>query len=524
MKRLILICLCLCSPACFAVTYVSQSGGTFSGGAACNAQTAISVATFNAGTEAAGGVYYLCGTITTGLTLNSSGAAGNVITLRWDTGARISQSVAQAININNQSYWLFDGLVACGPGTACNTVEAANPTGYATGQAGIIEATANGSALANQNATSQAFTGCTSSSCHDIEIRNLIIRNLYQHTLTSDATANIDGGAYTFQCSGCGGVVSIHDSDLHDGGNQINIASTAGGMTLNVYNNDFWHDNWGIAPTGTGTRTVNIYNNHFHDASNWDTVSDAFHHNAIHEFLATSHGTDSTALNVYNNISDGNWGSCCTTAIGIFVDTGGFSTPSNQYYFNNVCVQHAGDTSPCAVISGITTLVANNTMLGDCANNDNTYGLSVGATSTGVTVKNNIIQCYSQYVQLNSGATITSWDYNTYGNNPFPSGAGAWDCNGTGYSTFATWKSGCTYDTNGQQNNTLSLTSAGVPLIGSVVISAGTNLTSLGITALNSDIAGTARPSSTAWNTGAYQTALVTDGFRFIGVLRGVVR
>ena len=40
---------------------------------------------------------------------------------------------------------------------------------------------------------------------------------------------------------------------------------------------------------------------------------------------------------------------------------------------------------------------------------------------------------------------------------------------------------------------------------GSAAIGKGANLTSLGITALNSDAAGTARPSSGGWDIGAFQ-------------------
>ena len=177
----------------------------------------------------------------------------------------------------NRAYLLFDGGIPCGPGSGCDAVEAANQTGYATGQAGIIEATANGSALANQNPTSQAFYGCNG--CHDIELRNLILRNLYIHSTLSDSTNNADAGAFIFNCQCNGGTISIHDSVIHDTGNAIRFISTDGGTPIyNVYNNDFYHDNWAVENSGSSgsPRTLNLYNNHFHDAYTWDTTADSF--------------------------------------------------------------------------------------------------------------------------------------------------------------------------------------------------------------------------------------------------------
>ena len=143
----------------------------------------------------------LCGTFTTPLTINGSGRSGNVIEILWDTGTRISVPDNQIINLNgNNGYLLFDGGIACGQGTPCDSIEAANNNTYVPGQTGIIEATANGSQLPNQNVTTQAFYNC--SGCHDIEIRNLIVRNLYVHSLFSDQTSSADTGNFTFQCSG----------------------------------------------------------------------------------------------------------------------------------------------------------------------------------------------------------------------------------------------------------------------------------------------------------------------------------
>ena len=111
--------------------------------------------------------------------------------------------------------------------------------------------------------------------------------------------------------------------------------------TMNIYNIDFYRNDWALEYSGDGPRTLNFHDNHCHDASNWDTSSDYFHHNCVHSYMNTN--TDSIATNFYNNLSDGNWGSCCTTAIGLFTET---DSPSNFNVFNNVALQYPGNLAP----------------------------------------------------------------------------------------------------------------------------------------------------------------------------------
>ena len=213
--------------------YVAQTSAGSANGTSCG--NAYSMATFNTSGNwgsgstqiGAGTVVHFCGTITTPPNIHGSGSAGNVIEFLWETGARISVPFGVIFTLSNSSnsYLLFDGGIPCGPVTNCDSVEASNQTTYATGQAGIIEATANGSALANQNTSTQVINGCDG--CHDIEVRNIIIRNLYIHSLLSDGTNGADSGNNVFDCdsgstNGCAaGVISFHDSTIHDTGNAI---------------------------------------------------------------------------------------------------------------------------------------------------------------------------------------------------------------------------------------------------------------------------------------------------------------
>jgi hypothetical protein len=55
-------------------------------------------------------------------------------------------------------------------------------------------------------------------------------------------------------------------------------------------------------------------------------------------------------------------------------------------------------------------------------------------------------------------------------------------------------------------SSTLSLSATFAPSAGSPAIGAGANLSSLGVGALDTDIAGNVRPSSGTWDAGVYQT------------------
>ena len=529
MKRLLLLLLVMCAvPAFSATVFVAQTAGTFSGGSACNGQTAESVATFNSGTETAGNIYYLCGVITTSPSLNGSGTSGNVITMRWDTGARISQPVATGININGSaSFWLFDGLVPCGPGTACASTEESSLTGYGSWQGGIIEATANGSALANQSTPSTGFTGCNG--CHDIEIRNLIVRNLYVHSSLTDGTNNADAQVFTWTCLGgsacAAGIISIHDSNIHDNGNAINIDVTSG-TTVNIFNDDFYRNNWAIGNSGNGTRTVNIHDNAGHDVNNWDTTADTFHHNFLHNFTNVS--SDSLALNLYNNFTYGNFG-CCTTAQLAFTEV---VNPANFFVYNNVTLEDCSNAEPIpgyedALTSGPAQTIVNNTFIGCITTPSNDWAIEL--SGTGGVFENNVIQGYGQYVVVESGYTFTALDFNTYGPQGI-TGVNAWQFGSTGANSFSAWKTACACDSHGQQNANLNVNSNGVQQTGSVIIGSGTNLTTLGISTLDSattagnTIAAVARPSTGAWDAGAYEFGSssgpsAVTGLKAIGVI-----
>ena len=124
--------------------------------------------------------------------------------------------------------------------------------------------------------------------------------------------------------------------------------------------------------------------------------------------------SNSVATNVYNNLSDGNWGNCCTTATQLFIDAGtGYPIPNNVNVFNNVAIQYGTNTAPAWEYGAATGLFANNTAIGVATTPSNVN--PVVLYGNGITFENNVLQNYGQYVVAQPGTTFTVIDYNTYG-------------------------------------------------------------------------------------------------------------
>jgi hypothetical protein len=486
--------------------YIAQSGAGAGNGQDC--ADALPVSFFNSsgnwGTSSSqigpGTVVHLCGTISTQLLIQGSGVSGKVIEILWQPGAKLSQPANSLVNLNGHSYLLFDGGSPCGPGTSCSTSDSGT---------GIIEATNNGSApLGNHSTNVMAFVG----SGGFIEIRNLIIRNLYRHTSASDSTANADGGNLVIKCYTCSGDLSIHDSTIHDSGNTISLEFFSNSPTVDIYKNYFYNYNWAIENSGNGVRTVKIHDNHFGSTTNWDTTNDQYHHNAIHSYMNVM--TDSLGLFIYNNLADGDVGTCCATSTLLFND-GDF--PNNEQVFNNVIVQSCNANRAPALRVGSSNVtnsygsVVNNTFVGCSTTSSNIEAIELSGTN--ITLQNNAIQGFGQYILANNGVKFAKLDNNAYGP-PGQSGNPPWQCGSTGASTLAQWRTACLGDANAISSTNLGVSSVGVPSATSVLSTVGASLAtqchSAGLNMLCYDTSdgGVRTPllRPTNWSAGAYLT------------------
>src|ERR1700728_358988 len=108
MKRIILATMLLAAQS-FAVTvFASQGGGSVTCGTD-GTQTTSAVASL---TWTAGNTYKLCGVITSSVTVGASGTSGNIITIYFEAGAKISQAFCPSsgcLNISSKSYVTIDG-------------------------------------------------------------------------------------------------------------------------------------------------------------------------------------------------------------------------------------------------------------------------------------------------------------------------------------------------------------------------------------------------------------------------------
>jgi hypothetical protein len=221
-----------------------------------------------------------------------------------------------------------------------------------------------------------------------------------------------------------------------------------------------------------------------------------------------------SGIEFYNNQTGGNWGSCPTSEL-FYEGSGSFN--ANATVFNNLFLATFGSG---AMANGIVNISCNgggscyylnNTMIGT---NDSSNCLYLSAsTSSVLTAKNNITaSCNGQLYASNTGTSaIVAVDYDLYGGST--SGTPwALNCGGSGcsYSNFSGWQT-LGYDAHGLFNSSTSyvkVNTNGTLQSGSPAINAGTNLSGLGITALDSDITGASRGST--WSMGAFNPSSST--------------
>lgn len=472
-------------PGLAADYYIAQSSAGLANGTSCANADAVTGTEFTtAGNWSGGKTWRLCGTFTgtvgsTMITALGSGSSGNPITILFESGAQLTaprwSASTGAIDLNTRSYIVLDG-----------------------GSNGSIVATANGSGLTYQS-------GCRGvvSTGGNVEIKNLLISNMYQHTSSSDNTVDQTQVNSIFFS---GSNVSIHDNVISDAGWAIYQRYINGDGNVSIYRNSISRSDhgWALATltAGGSSGPFSFYNNHVYSYANWDVTGNDYHHDGIHCFtVAAGAAAHITALNIYNNLFEGPVGASMTAHIFLEGGSGGGATPcmdssSRAYIFNNVFLADQYIANGLLGQSGVAEIY-NNTLLGK----DNGGGVCAGL-DVGTTFKNNVVSGCNQLVKCGtcSGMTV---DYNAYG-----VATNGFVCNGNFYSTdqLASWRTCVGGDSNSFVNGTLLLNSNGTVQSGSPVIGAGVNLSGLGITPLNTDKAGVTRGSS--WDIGAYQIVL----------------
>jgi parallel beta-helix repeat protein len=451
-----------------------------------------------------GNTFHICGTITgtlsqTILTAINPGTSTQPITLKFETGAILQSPAWQGLGTTPtgginlaQNFWVVDG-----------------------GSNGILQNTANGTSLANQ-VDSCGIGGHGS----NITIKNLTVANIYVHTGTLENGDNSYG-----ICTTGGSNVTITGNTVHDA--RWAIFYTIPGSTtvsnLTVSGNTVFNMDHGIVigdgNGGAHASGMVISGNTLHDMGNWDVppvppaTEPPFHHDYVHTFLVNG-GSGTLTEQIYNNYAFGNPG----TFMNSFLFVEETNTTVTAQVFNNVLINNSTVQPPYGALNvgGHGSLIVNNTVIGGVKGSSfaNDCVHMQGLTYT---VYNNTCQQLGFAMQMGSAATtITNIDFN----NVFNTSAYA----GEGFSPFNTytlsgWQTACPAQFTGGTECDLSSTTTNPniqtsspfkPISPSPLIGAGKNLTSLGITALNTDFNGVARPATGNWDVGAAQSTGAT--------------
>jgi hypothetical protein len=472
--------------------YVSQSG--FGDGSSC--VNSLSVSWFNssgnwgsgAGKISQGDSVHLCGVITTKMTIQADGGAGAPIIILFESGAKLSKST-------------WDGSYAIGSSSSREYIIIDG------GSNGTIESTANGTGLATTNND----VGVSFQLCNGCEVKNLHVGPLYIHTV--DLTDNNGVGSVGIAFNG-GSNILIHSNIVHDSKWNISYGYRPGNSGISIYDNLSYNTDHGVSVASLGSGStisgVSIYGNIIHSFNMWDNTASLNHHDGIHVWADGSAGSSLLidGLEIYNNYIYGNFGSTATA--GIYVEETNASSSAvidNVKIFNNV-IANSSENAPCCGLiymkatdaGGMPSPQIYNNTLVDGTNGSMAVQLQ-GQGLTGALFKNNIIKQGALGLGVDNSASIASGgsDYNIY----YPTGI-QFIYNG-GWISYASWKTQAGgIDANSSLANP-NLDSGFKIQAGSSAAGTGSNLTSLGIAALNSDKAGNVRPATGPWDIGAYQ-------------------
>lgn len=364
--------------------------------------------------------------------------------------------------------------------------------------------------------------------CNTCEIRNGTLANVYVHQ-QCEGNSKCDGSGDTnhnaIQYGGPN--FKAHDLTMHDVTWAMLENASVGDDNIQIYNNDIYHMDHGIAcGAGPGVTVGHFYihDNHFHDMAIFDTgVLDANHHDGIHCFSSLNTGKIQN-IYIYNNLFDGNQGQCCVTAW-VFLEGGSGSgaTPwtdktGTAYVFNNVFVGSLDiGNGQLSVDAGTGHKIYNNVIMqtGPQQSGGKCFNARGSAGTEAITFVNNAVQGCAQAYSFDNAVSIVAMNNNAYAN---LTGQGNETFNWTGHTngnvnSLSAWRSVCNCDANsvGGTSGTLSLSNTGIPQTGSMVVGIGTNLTSAGIAGLTLDKAGNPRPSTGAWDVGAYSSGVTSS-------------
>lgn len=490
----------------FYIAQIAQGAGT-----GADAADAKAVSFFNtsgnwssptkvAGKISPGDTVHLCDTISTALTVQAGGTAGNVITVLFEPGAKMSASTwnsQPALNIGNNSYLTVDG-------GATGTIGGYN--GNPARANGIIESTANGTGLANSNDDK----GIACIDCSNVTVQGIVFRNLYVHTGGID-DPNRYGCGVTAHWNGSIGPANItcNNCIFHDMATGMGFGYGPSSTNFTMSNCTAYNCNWGGNAGDDGAPTslngLSVHDCYFSNWQNWSApfgdVEANLHHNGFYAWAES--GGSLTGVTYYNNYCGPGYDT--QSSSGLFIS----GNAGNILIYNNVLVTDSSSGPDDGLIfvwihngnqSGVR--IYNNTMVGSAGGG---CGINVyagnGPSLTTYDIKNNLFSGIATgIVRYYNAESLMTADYNVgynlspntpYSDSPTDSSMAL---------NFAQWQADG-YDARGSSGNP-NLNVSYVPQPTSAAIGKGTNLSSY----FTTDAAGSSRPQSpAAWDIGAYE-------------------
>jgi hypothetical protein len=476
--------------------YVAANQVGTGSGTGCS--TAKSVAWFNStaswGTGATqigpGTTVHLCGTFVGKpgqqlLVVQGSGSSSSPITIKFETNAILEApywSWQGAIYESNRSYIVIDG-----------------------GTNGLIKNTANGTGRA-YNQQSRAIYA---SSCTGCIVKNLTIADIYVRTSQSDLGVTQTGEACVFWLNANNFTithVTCHDAGwaFEGYGNNFTLSYS------NMYNVDH-----GLAFGASGTNSgFSIHDNHIHDYVNWDSPTNAYHHDGLH--LWGQSGGAIINGSIFNNLFDGDSGVNITAHI--FLQ----DSVKNVAVYNNVFLVPSNRTMAVLWFQG----VANSGSLpGGLPTGNSAYNnfIRAGGHSRGTaifvaaqynfTAYNNVLLGGNSDIAVQAGGSLSSAGINNNIYEDLLADAGSYNSfwyQGHTYRDLASWQAACHCDSRSKLETAskINASNLGQLLSGSAAISAAANLLNISsgtLAPLSKDKVGAARQLSGTWDAGAYK-------------------
>lgn len=430
-----------------------------------------------------GTVIELCGTISSPVRIEGSGARGHPITLHFQPGAEISlpvcpRSGAACLNTGGQHYITIDG-----------------------GRNGVVQSYANGS---DRPLHVQDSLGVWALNCDGCVIENLTVRDMYVHTSPSDTAGGGDGIIFS------GRDLTIRNNILHDDHWALVAEWQNGDGGARIYGNRIYRIDHGFASTARGgvqTGSVYFYRNHVYDYANWDTFRNAYHHDGVHCYSFNGGAAHYRGLYIYDNRFGGTTGVNITAQV--FLEGGPDGTPCADsttpiYIFDNVFSATAAVNDGMLVAASGQPRVYNNTLIG----HDRTgICYATNSSATNGTFQNNLVTSCGGLMYNNQPGVYAAGnpDHNLYaggGDNAFVCGH-----NYYAFRRFRSWKSCIGGDYHSRITRNARLNAAGAPSGRSAAVGVGANLSALcrgPLSPLCATIDGRRRPGSGPWTAGAY--------------------